>query len=362
MSDQFIVIMAGGRGERFWPESRLNRPKHLLPIVGTQPMLRQTLDRIGDLVPKANIFIITNVSQQQSIREMCRDLPPENVVAEPVGRDTAPAVGLALLLVKNRNPNAVFTLLPADHVIHDEEGFRACLRTGFEVARSADVLVTIGIAPTHAATGYGYIQRGPERKGLEGRGIYDVQRFVEKPDVVRANAYLASGEYYWNAGMFVWSVDAISAAFAAHQQVLLEGMNEIEQGLRAGSDLPGLLERVYPTLAKISIDFAVMEKAHNVVTIESSFDWDDVGEWTAIERHGEKDPDGNLLAGLGLAHGSSNNIVFNDGKRITALLGVEDLIVVHTEDATLVCHRSRAQDIKDVVKSLGEKKATQSFV
>lgn len=362
MQDQFIVIMAGGKGERFWPESRLERPKHLLPIVGSSPMLRQTLDRIGDLVPREHILIITNVSQQSAIREMCPDLPPDNVVAEPVGRDTAPAVGLAMALVRHRNPKAVFALLPADHVIHDAEKFQACLRSGFEVARSQKVLVTIGITPTHAATGYGYIHRGTEWAGHEGRGIYDVKRFVEKPSIERAREYVHSGEYFWNAGMFVWSVESITEAFQLHHPALLEGVNSISQGLRDGRELSELLGATYPTLEKISIDFAMMEKAKNVVTIQSTFDWDDVGEWPAIERHGAKDGEGNLLSGLGVVQQASNNIVYNDGKRITALLGVDDLIVVHTEDATLVCHRSKAQEIKGIVKALGECDSTRGFL
>ncbi len=362
MDDQFIVIMAGGKGERFWPESRLKRPKHLLPIVGSSPMLRQTVDRIGNAVPKENIFVVTNVTQQEAIREMCPDLPSENIVAEPVGRDTAPAVGLSMLLVKQKNPNGVFTLLPADHVIHDSEGFQKCLQTGFDLAGGSDVLVTIGIAPTHPATGYGYIQKGEALDRFEAQKAFKVKRFVEKPDLAIATDYVESGEYYWNAGMFVWSVKAIESAFSKHNPALLQGIEKIEKSIADGQSLADALDVVYPNLERISIDFSVMEKAENVVTIESTFDWDDVGEWPAIERHGDKDDAGNLLSGLGMAEDASNNIVFNDGKRVTALLGVDDLIVVHTEDATLVCHRSKAQDIKKIVKTLGSGANTEKFI
>jgi mannose-1-phosphate guanylyltransferase len=362
MSDQFIVIMAGGRGERFWPESRLHRPKHLLPIVGDKPMLRQTLDRIGDLVPSSNIFIITNVTQQEAIREMCPELAAEQVVAEPVGRDTAPAVGLAMLLVKRRNPNGVFALLPADHVIHDSEGFQACLARGFSVARRRDCLVTIGITPTQPATGYGYIQRGAPLAELEGAKGFHVQRFVEKPDLATATAYLESGEYYWNAGMFVWKVGVIERAFSKYQPSILDGIRVIEAALDGGKDLAQALAETYGQLTRISIDFAIMEKSDQVVTIESSFDWDDVGEWTAIERHGRKDDAGNLLAGLSALTDSTGNIIYNDGKRVTALLGVADLIVVHTADATLVCHRDKAQQIKQIVAQLMASDQTTSFV
>ena len=362
MDAHYIVIMAGGKGERFWPESRLKRPKHLLPIVGNSPMLRQTLDRIGDTVPKENILIVTNVTQQAAIQEMCPDLPAENVIAEPVGRDTAPAVALSMMLVKRRNPNGIFALLPADHVIHDSVGFQKCLKTAFEVASQREVLVTIGIAPAHPATGYGYIQKGAALAGFEDHSAFVVERFVEKPNLEKATEYVNSGQYYWNAGMFVWGVSTIERAFALYNPGLLEGVSEMVSQLENGEKFETVLARIYPTLERISIDFSVMEKADNVVTIESSFDWDDVGEWPAIERHGEKDSAGNLLSGLAMVQDARNNIVFNDHKRVTTLLGVEDLIVVHTEDATLVCHKSKAQEIKQIVKDLGSNPDTEIFI
>jgi mannose-1-phosphate guanylyltransferase len=362
MQEKFIVIMAGGRGERFWPESRLKRPKHLLPIVGDKPMLNQAIDRLGDSVPKENIYIITNVLQAPAIKELCPELPEENIVSEPVGRDTAPAVALATALVKMRNPDGIFAMLPADHVIGNDEGFQKCLDDGFKLAESKDCLVTIGIAPTHPATGYGYIHRGA---GIELEGVpnaYDVQRFVEKPDLQTATDYLNSGEYYWNAGMFVWKVSAIEQAFSKYSPGLYADMNQMVDKIQSGEPFAEVLESVYPTLEKISIDFSIMEKADNVVTVESTFVWDDVGEWLAIERHGEKDGDGNLISGLGVAEDSKNNLIYNDGSRVTTVLGVEDLIVVHTADATLVCHKSKAQQIKKIVKQLGESEDTKGFI
>ena len=361
MNDQYIVIMAGGRGERFWPESRTSKPKHLLPIVGSSPMLRQTLDRVGNEIPKSNVFIITNVQQEAAIRELCDDLPPENIVSEPVGKDTAPAVGLATVLVKHRNPNGVFAILPADHMIHNADAFQDCLQHAFEVATASNCLTTIGIVPTQPATGYGYIHKGDALKGFEGQGAYQVQQFVEKPDLETATRYVNSGEYFWNAGMFVWSVAAIDEAIQRFNPGLHAGLEKISARLKAREALASILEDVYPTLEKISIDFSVMEKADNVVTIESTFDWDDVGEWTAIERHFEKDPDGNLLAGAGMVKGGKSNLVYNDGKRVTTLLGVDDLIVVHTADAVLVCHKSKAQEIKSVVKELGSNPETEIY-
>ena len=362
MSDRYIVIMAGGRGERFWPESRLKRPKHLLPIVGDKAMLRQTLDRLGDIVPAANTFIITNVEQEEAIREMCQDLPEENVVSEPIGRDTAPAVGLAAVLVKQKNPDATFAILPADHVIHDEKSLQECMNNGFQIAEKTSSLVTIGIDPTHPATGYGYIHRGEVLEGFGGKGAYRVQRFVEKPDLQTATQYLESKEYFWNAGMFVWTVDSILEELEKYNPELYGGLEQIGDRLASGEGLQSVLKEVYPELEKISIDFSVMEKSERVVTLKSTFDWDDVGEWPAIERHSEKDEAGNLVSGLGVVHSGSNNLVYNSGDKVTALLGVDDLIVVHTADATLVCHKDKAQEIKKVVKELGASETLSRFV
>ncbi len=360
--NRYVVIMAGGKGERFWPVSRLSRPKHLLPIVGDKPMLRQTVDRLEGLVPAEHVIIVTNKEQEAAIREICPDLPAENIVSEPVGRDTAPAVGLAALLVKKRDPEAIFAMLPADHVIHDVEGFQKVMDSGFELAEAGEVLITIGIAPTHPATGYGYIHKGEMKGSSSQTPAYKVQKFVEKPDTETAQQYLDSGEYYWNAGMFIWSVHSIYKSIEQFNPGLFASLNEIESLTHSGTSLENALADIYPTLEKISIDYSVMEKADNVETIESNFDWDDVGEWPAIERHSDKDEAGNLLSGLGLVSNCSNNIIYNDGERVTAIYGVDELIVVHTADATLICPKSKAQEIKKLVKQLGADARFESFL
>lgn len=353
MKNRFLVIMAGGRGERFWPQSRLRRPKHLLPIVGDTAMLTQTVERLEGMLPPENVFIITNQEQREAVMEVCPDVPAENVVAEPVGRDTAAAVGLATVLVKRRNPEAIIALLPADHVIHDRKEFQKVLSRAFVAAERGEVLVTIGITPTEPATGYGYIQQGENLEEIDGNPVYRVLRFVEKPDAATAQGYLESGDYFWNAGMFVWSVGAIERAFDQYAPVLQEGLRTLEAGLAKGESLESLLETIYPNLQKISIDYAVMEKAQNVVTLAASFDWDDVGSWPAAARHFEADAEGNVSRGEVLLEGSSGNIVFSGGKHLVTALGVDDLIIIHTEDATLVCRKDRAQDIKAIVSKLG---------
>lgn len=315
-------------------------------------MLEQTLDRLGSVVPMDHVFIITNVEQHAAVLETCPSLPRENVIAEPVGRDTAPAVGLATLLVKQRSPDAVFALLPADHVITNKDAFARVLRAGFSLAEKEDCLVTIGIQPTHPATGYGYIQRGDLLPETGGVSAYKVKRFVEKPNLETARSYLESGEFYWNAGMFIWSVASIETAFKAHVPELAASFASMEAELRRGESLEGVLECFYPNLTKISIDYAVMEKATNVVTLEALFDWDDVGEWPAVARHFPADSAGNVIRGKALVMEGKNNIVMSSRGHLTAVLGVDDLIVVQTEDATLICPKSKAQDIKKLVQEI----------
>ncbi len=344
--------MAGGRGERFWPASRLKKPKHLLPIVGDKPMLTQTVDRLDGLVPPANVFVITNSEQLEGVRAVCPTLPPENVVAEPVGRDTAAAVGLAMLLIKRRDPDASLAMLPADALIKDVAGFQSALDAAFSAAESASQLVTLGIEPTEPATGYGYIQKGESMTEFNGVPVFQVVEFKEKPNLETAKAYLESGDYFWNAGMFVWSVNAIADALTRFTPTLKTGLDAIEDRLEGGERLDTLLEELYPELEKISIDFAVMEKADNVVTLAAPFDWDDVGAWPAIERHYAADADGNVADGEAVFEASRRNISVAPDGHLIALIGVDDLIVVNTPDATLVCKKEEAQRIKDLVKGL----------
>jgi mannose-1-phosphate guanylyltransferase len=350
---RYVVIMAGGKGERFWPQSRLRRPKHLLPIVGDQPMLTQTIERLGDVVAPERVLIITNAEQRDAVCEVCPMVPAENVIAEPVGRDTAAAVGLATVLVGHRDPQAAFAMLPADHVIHDRAGFQEILRTAFAAAEAEDALVTVGIKPAWAATGYGYIQRAEETRRVDGRAVFSVAAFKEKPDAETAREYLESGDYYWNAGMFFWRVPVIAREFEAHTPGLWRALGAIRAGLEKGEPLAGLLEAHYPALEKISVDYAIMEKAARVRVVESAFDWDDVGEWPAVERHHEKDASGNVTRGKAIVQGGSGNIVLAEGGHALALVGVDDLIVVQTADATLVCPKDKAQEIKGLVKALG---------
>ena len=352
MSNRFVVIMAGGRGERFWPQSRLKRPKHLLPIVGDKAMLAQAVDRVSNIVPPENVYVITNSEQREAVLEVCPGVPAAQVIGEPVGRDTAAAVGLAAVLVQERSAIGTFAILPADHVIHDVVGFQKTLELGFEAAEKGDFLVTIGIEPDEPATGYGYIQRGEQLIGESP--VYRVKRFVEKPDLETAKGYLSSGDYAWNAGMFVWQAANVRSAISNHAPELESSLVAIQSDFSCGNALDEVLAKHYPDIEKISVDFAIMEKADNVLTIPAGFDWDDVGEWPAVARHYDSDSSGNVARGSAVVQDGSGNIVFSDNDHLVALLGVEDLIVVRTDDATLVCHKDRAQDIKSLVQSVDE--------
>lgn len=353
--------MAGGRGERFWPQSRLERPKHLLPIVGETPMLTQTVERVLAVVPAENIFVITTQAQLAGVQLACPQLKSANVVAEPVGRDTAAATGLAMLLVKQRNPGATFAMLPADHVIHDAVEYARVLQVAFSAAEAADVLVTLGIKADRPETGFGYIKKKGAWKTIDGRAVVAVERFVEKPDLATAEGYVASGDYFWNAGMFLWRVPVVEAAFRQHAAELYAGLLRIEAAAAIGS-WDGALAQGYPSLQKISVDYALMEKSTNVVAVPATFDWDDVGAWPAVANHYQPDAAGNILRGLARVEGGAGNIVVSTDGHLTAVVGVSDLVVVHTADATLVCPKDKAQEIKGLLQQLAADPATRKFL
>jgi len=344
--------MAGGRGERFWPQSRQARPKHLLPIVGTQPMVTQTVARLEGLVPPEQVFILTNIEHVAAVRAACPNIPSEQIIGEPVGRDTAAAAALAALLVRRRDPAGVLALLPADAAIHNDAGFRASLGAAFATATKEDSILTIGVKPSYPATGYGYLRCGKKLGEQTGQPWFKVDKFVEKPNLATAEGYLAQGGYFWNVGMFITRASVLLAAFQQHAPAIAAGMEELDQRLTGGATLTETLAAVYPGLLKISVDYAVMEKATNVAVFEAAFDWDDVGEWPALVRHATADAAGNVIRGHAALYEARDNIVISEGGHLVALLGVQDLVVVQTPDATLVCPKSRAQDLKKLLQNV----------
>jgi mannose-1-phosphate guanylyltransferase len=345
--------MAGGKGERFWPLSTSKHPKQLLALVGDKPLIAQAADRLQGLIPPENIFVVTNAELVEATQRAVPMLPPENIVGEPMGRDTAAAVACGGALVGARDPQAVFAVLTADQVMGDPEVFAATLRGGMDLAEQHEILVTIGIQPAFPSTGFGYIESGGLFGEAAGVQFKKAVRFVEKPDAGTAQRYLDTGKFFWNSGMFIWSVPTLGKAFAAHCPEMKKLMDELTAYASRGGIFQGL-EKTYPTLGKISVDYALMEKADNIVMACGTFSWDDVGSWPALESHFPHDADGNTLIGNCQQIDSTNNIVFSRD-RMTAVIGVDNLVVVQADGVTLVCPKDRAQDIKKMVMALRAK-------
>lgn len=354
MSAPFALILAGGSGTRFWPLSRNARPKQLLPLFGETTLLEQSVRRLEGLVPAENILVLTNPVQLDTARAACVGLlAPENILAEPERRDTAPAIALAIGWVAARDPEGVMMVLPSDHLIQDAEAFRAALSAATHCARVEHAIVTLGIKPSWACPSYGYIERG-QRLSVPGvpdaLAPFTVSRFREKPDAATAAIYLEAGNFCWNAGMFVWSIPDVLAELDTHAPAL----GSFARDLGGAPSLPVDLPARFGELPKISIDFALMEKASRVLNIEAPFDWDDVGSWPSVANHLPSDDSGNRANRPVASIESSGNIVFNTRSGTTvALLGVDDLIIVQTEDALLVARRDQAERIKAVVEKVG---------
>lgn len=367
--DRFVIIMAGGKGERFWPVSRQKTPKQLITLLGKRSFLQQAVDRVLPLVPARNILIITNSAQAATVRKQLPRLPKDNVIAEPVGRDTCAAVALGAAIVGQRSQSGVMAVLPADHVIPDEKKFQQVLADAFDLAASEPSIVTIGIQPTEPATGYGYIKMAaPLPSSANGKApktaFFRAEKFVEKPPHEKAVEYLNSGVYRWNAGMFIWSFQTILDGLRKHQPVMAEAVLRWQKA--AGTPkLNRVLAREYPAITKISIDFALLEKADNVVVADGTFAWDDLGAWTALGRHLQPDAEGNCAVGNFASVDSQRNIIFDArtrGRGLIALVGVKDSIIVQTDDVTLVAPKSEAQKIKELVARLGAAPGTKKLV
>jgi mannose-1-phosphate guanylyltransferase len=355
MHNRYALILAGGSGERFWPLSRRATPKQLLKLFGKETLLQSALSRLQGILPRENILVLTNVEQEVAVRELIAgQLPAENIVSEPAKRDTAAAIALAVGWVAARDPNASMAVLPADHLIQDEAAFATTLNAAFSVAENSDAVVTLGIRPTWACPSYGYIERAGEVT-ISGNDsdvpVFEVVRFREKPDAATAQKFLDAGNFSWNSGMFIWSLKTVISEFSRHVPALAQFVEEV----RTTADLSALLEKRFCKLEKISIDFALMEKANRVLNIEASFPWDDVGSWISVAKYLEADSDDNRSNAGILQLNSSNNVVYcaDPGSRV-ALLGVEDLIVVQTGDALLVAHRDKADEIKKLTEGLPE--------
>jgi mannose-1-phosphate guanylyltransferase len=351
LPERYVLILAGGSGTRFWPLSRNATPKQLLQLFDEETLLEKTIRRLEGLVPLDHILILTSALQEPEVRRVASMLPADNILAEPEKRDTAPAVALGIGWVARRDPNAVMAVLPSDQLIQDTESFRQTLGAAMDVAVASGQIVTIGIKPTWPCPGYGYIERGdaqPENKTASGYVPHGIIQFKEKPTPDVAREYLAKGNYAWNAGMFIWTVPAVVNELSRHAPALAQFITE----LRHSADFAATMKTQFPTLPKLSIDYALMEKASRVLNIEATFDWDDVGNWTSVGRYLQTDGNGNQHNCSIAKFEAENNIVFSQTGQQIALLGVQDLIVVATKDALLVTTKTHAESIKKIVDGL----------
>jgi mannose-1-phosphate guanylyltransferase len=360
--DRFVIIMAGGRGERFWPVSREKTPKQLLALLGKKSFLQEAVERVLPLVPAKNIFVITNQAQLPEVRKQLPKLPAENLVAEPVGRDTCAAVTLGAALVGARSTTGLMAVLPADHVIPDAKKFQQILGDAFDVAAQGQAIVTIGIKPTEPATGYGYIHVGAELPTPPGgrktkTTFYKAERFVEKPNFETALEYVNSGQYRWNAGMFVWSFVTVTNGLEQHQPEMFAACQRWFKVAGEPAKLAKLLAKEYPDVKKISIDYALLEKAHNVIVADGTFEWDDLGAWPALARHLKQDPEGNAAVADFIHVDGARNLIYDartKNKTPIAVVGLRDAILVQTDDAVLLTHKSQAQKVKELVKKMAD--------
>lgn len=342
------LIMAGGRGERFWPKSRKNLPKQFLSLTGDgRTMIQLTVERILPLVDMQDIYIATNRSYKALVREQLPELPEENILCEPVAKNTAPCIGLGAVHIARKYEDAVMFVLPSDHLIKYNAMYLDTLRRASEVAEAGDNLVTLGIMPDYPETGYGYIKFQPDaRKGV----AFEVERFVEKPDLETAKQYLATEQYLWNSGMFIWRVSTILRSIEKYLPDTYAGLRRIGDAIGA-PDEKDVLEKEFSAFKSESIDYGIMEKADHIYTLPGSFGWDDVGSWNAVERIQPANEFGNVVNGNAVTVDTKRCII-QGGKKLIATVGLEDIIIVDTDDALLVCEKGDAGEIKKVLENL----------
>ena len=346
------AIMAGGKGERFWPKSRAGMPKQFISLADDgRTMFQQTVNRILPLAAHEDIYVVTNQEYVDLVKAQLPEIPAGNILAEPMARNTAPCIGFAAAVMAKKYGDAVMLALPADHLIKFEEMYINTLSQAVEVAKEegSGNLVTIGITPTYPEAGYGYIHFGADEKTAK-RGIYAVKRFVEKPNIDTAKEYLASGEYLWNSGMFVWKLSTILGQFESLLPDIYRGIVEI----REAHGTPGyekILQKCFAAFKPESIDYGIMEKAKNIYTLPGNFGWDDTGNWLALERISKTNESGNTVKGDVITVGTKNSIIVG-GKKLIAAVGLENLVIVDTDDAILICAKDTAQDVKKVVENL----------
>lgn len=346
------LIMAGGGGTRFWPRSRQQRPKQFLALAGERTLLQQALDRVEEAAGAARTWVITSAAHVDETRRQLQALPVDHIIGEPCGRDTAACIGLGAALIARQDPAAVMLVTPADHVIEPVQEFRRAVHVAAQMAEEhPNALITFGIAPTFPATGYGYIHRGDPVAQRQGVSVYRVQAFREKPNHDTAERFLHSGEYYWNSGIFVWKAATVLSALRETQAKLHAAVERIAEAW-SGGEREEVLRREYETLERISIDYAVMERAREVLVVQAPFRWDDVGSWLALERMHPQDADGNTLLATHCGLKTNGCVIVADEGHLVATVGVNNLLIIQDGNATLVADRADEGTVKQLVELL----------
>jgi mannose-1-phosphate guanylyltransferase len=355
--DTYVVIMAGGGGTRFWPWSREKRPKQILPILSDRTMIRETVERVRPLLPRENIFVVTAKSQIAALRKEIPEIPAENLLAEPQGRNTAPCISLAAIHILNKNPQGVMVVLPADHYIGNHPGFLKSLRAAVAFARKNNFLTTLGVSPTEPEIGYGYIEKGEILEIIGGVSVYKTKSFREKPTRAKAAAYLRTGKFLWNSGIFIWRADVFWSAVKKLLPDLYGEMTRLAHKLGTPGEKK-VLQTIYSRCPSISVDYGILEKAENVAMIEARFSWSDVGSWSALKKILPQDKEGNVQilcrrTGKGrILLLESSNCLARSEEKLVVLVGMKDTVVVEAGNAFLVCPRDRSQDVRRVLEEL----------
>jgi mannose-1-phosphate guanylyltransferase len=339
--------MAGGEGTRFWPLSRKDNPKQFLKLNDNQKtMLQETVERINKLVPLEQVFIATNEAYQEAIKNQLDGVPSENIIVEPMKRNTAACIGLSSVVIEDKYPGSTMIVLPADHLIEDEKKFVEILSKAVMTAATGKSLVTLGIKPTHPETGYGYIHYGDHLHTIDGDQVFEVQNFTEKPDLDTAKDFLEAGNYLWNSGIFIWQLDSILYNIEKHLPEMYKSLRKIKNAL--GTDLEEkVIKNEFEQMESVSIDYGIMEKADDIYVIPGSFGWDDLGSWPALERVKKVDDDGNTVVGKHYGIDTNNSIIYSPNKVVTTI-GLDGVVIVDTEDAILICDKNRAQEVKEI--------------
>ena len=350
MEKMYCLIMAGGSGTRFWPSSRTAKPKQYLNLFGNESLLQSTVRRFENFMDRQHIYIVSSQSQKKVLEEQTPEIPRRNLIYEPVGKNTLPCIGLAAMFAEKDDPEGVMVVSPSDHLIRNEELFRDTVLAGAKTAREQNGIVTIGITPSYPATGYGYIQVEKELSGGEKIRQFKVKQFVEKPDLDTAKSYLGQGGFFWNSGLFIFKVSVFLDAVKKFAPSLYHDLKKIQAEL-GKSSYEQTLDTIYRAVESISVDYGIMEHAQNIFLVEGNFEWNDLGSWESVYLFSEKDKKGNTGVGEATFLDSENSYVFSDDG-LVALIGLDDVIVVRDGNATLVCRRDKAEDVKKIVEQL----------